>query len=203
MLAYFFKGMGVSAGLIMAIGSQNAHVLKMGLRREYVLLTVLICIACEALLILSGVAGVGTAIRDNPTLLQLAKWGGALFLLYYGLRSWKAVLHPQALAAQRPAEKINRKQASLTVLAVTLLNPHVYLDTVILLGAIAVQQPGRGPYWFAGGAIANAILWFSALGFGAQLLAPVFANVRAWQYLDAFIGAVMLLMAWNLLALAA
>lgn len=200
MLGFFLKGMGVSAGLIMAIGSQNAHVLRMGLRREYVTLTVLICIVCEALLITSGVAGVGQLIQTHPLLLQLAKWGGALFMLFYGLRAWRAVFRSEAMNIRLNAEKLSRKQAGMTVLAVTLLNPHVYLDTVILLGAIAIQQPGHGAYWFAGGAIANAVVWFTALGFGAQFLAPLFARPRAWQYLDALIGTVMLLMAWNLLS---
>jgi len=199
MFSYFLKGLAMSAGLIMAIGAQNAHVLRAGLRRQHVVLTVLACIVCEALLIMSGVTGIGGLIQQYPWLLILAKWGGAACMIFYGVRAWRAVFHAQAMDVSQIPALPARSQALGSVLAVTLLNPHVYLDTVILLGAIASQQPGDGPYWFAAGAITNALLWFSCLGFAAHLLAPAFARPRAWQYLEAVTGSVMLLMALNLL----
>lgn len=200
MLTFFIKGLSLSAGMIVSIGFQNAHVLRMGLRREHVALTVLICIVCEALLILTGVAGMGRLVAASPLLLTAARWGGALFLSWYGLRSWQAAWRGESLRAERGGVALTGRQAAGSVLAVTLLNPHVYLDTVILLGAIGGQMPGPGKYWFAGGAIANAVIWFTALGFGARLLAPVFARPQAWRVLDSMIGGIMLMLAWGLVA---
>jgi len=199
MLAFILKGMGMSAGLIMAIGSQNAHVLRMGLRKQHVGLTVMICIVCEALLISAGVAGIGGLINSQPVLLALARWGGAAFLIWYGVRSLRAASSKQSLVAEDGELSMTAGKAALAVLGVTLLNPHVYLDTVVLLGAIGGQQPGDGKYWFAVGAVLNAIIWYLALGFGARLLAPVFAKPVAWRVLDSLIGVVMLLLALNLL----
>ncbi|MBC3918187.1 amino acid transporter [Undibacterium sp. CY18W] len=198
MLTFILKGMGMSAGLIMAIGSQNAHVLRMGLRRQHVGLTVVICIACEILLILAGVAGVGGAINSQPFLLALARWGGAAFLLWYGLRSLRAAFQQQSLVTTAGDLNLTAGKAVLAVLGATLLNPHTYLDTVVLLGAIGGQQPGDGKYWFALGAVLNATIWFAALGFGARLLAPLFARPVAWRVMDTLIGVVMLLLAANL-----
>lgn len=199
MLAFILKGMGMSAGLIMAIGSQNAHVLRMGLRRQHVALTVMICVVCEMLLILAGVAGVGGIIQSQPFLLSMARWGGAAFLIWYGVRSLRAAASQQSLVAETGGAGLTAGKAALAVLGVTLLNPHVYLDTVVLLGAIGGQQAGDGKYWFAMGAGLNALIWFVALGFGARLLAPLFARPKAWRILDSLIGVVMLLLAVNLL----
>jgi len=199
MLAFILKGMGMSAGLIMAIGSQNAHVLRMGLRRQHVALTVAICVVCEMLLILAGVAGIGSMINSQPLLLAAARWGGAGFLVWYGLRSLRAAYNTQGLVTEAGGAGLTAGKAALTVLGVTLLNPHVYLDTVVLLGAIGGQQPGDGKYWFAMGAGLNALIWFVALGFGARLLAPLFAKPMAWRILDSLVGVVMLLLALNLL----
>ncbi|MDE2428879.1 MAG: amino acid transporter [Burkholderiales bacterium] len=190
----FFKGMGLSAGLIMAIGSQNAHVLRMGLRRQHVGLTVLTCIACEIALISAGILGVGTLIASHASLLTLARWGGAAFLFWYGWRAWRSALQTQTLHVSQGEQLPRRAQALAAVLGVTLLNPHVYLDTVILLGAVGGQQAGTGKFWFGLGAIANATIWYLALGYGARLLAPVFENPQAWRRLDAAIG----LMMWGL-----
>lgn len=199
MLAFILKGMGMSAGLIMAIGSQNAHVLRMGLRKQHVTLTVMICIICEALLISAGVAGIGGAVNSQPVLLGVARWGGAAFLFWYGVRSLRAAASQQSLVAEAGEVSLTAGKAALAVLAVTLLNPHVYLDTVVLLGAIGGQQPGDGKYWFAVGAVLNAMIWYLALGFGARLLAPLFAKPLAWRILDSLVGVVMLLLALNLL----
>lgn len=199
MLAFILKGMGMSAGLIMAIGSQNAHVLRMGLRKQHVALTVMICIACEMLLILAGVAGIGGMINSQPVLLMIARWGGAAFLIWYGLRSLRAAASQQILVAEAGALNLTAGKAVLAVLGATLLNPHTYLDTVVLLGAIGGQQPGNGKYWFAVGAVLNATIWFAALGFGARLLAPWFAKPMAWRVLDSLVGIVMLMLALNLM----
>ncbi|MES2037406.1 MAG: LysE/ArgO family amino acid transporter [Pseudomonadota bacterium] len=199
MLAFILKGMGMSAGLIMAIGSQNAHVLRMGLRKQHVGLTVMICIACEMLLILAGVAGIGGMINSQPVLLTIARWGGAAFLIWYGLRSLRAAASQQSLVAEAGELSLTAGKAALAVLGATLLNPHTYLDTVVLLGAIGGQQPGDGKYWFAVGAVLNATIWFAALGFGARLLAPLFAKPVAWRVLDSLVGIVMLMLALNLM----
>ncbi|MFZ6678768.1 LysE/ArgO family amino acid transporter [Undibacterium sp. Tian12W] len=199
MLAFILKGMGMSAGLIMAIGSQNAHVLRMGLRKQHVALTVMICIACEMLLILAGVAGIGGMINSQPVLLTIARWGGAAFLIWYGVRSLRAAASQQSLVAEAGELSLTAGKAALAVLGATLLNPHTYLDTVVLLGAIGGQQPGNGKYWFAVGAVLNATIWFAALGFGARLLAPWFAKPVAWRVLDSLVGIVMLMLAINLM----
>jgi L-lysine exporter family protein LysE/ArgO len=198
MLPFYLKGMGMGLGLIVAIGAQNAHVLRMGLQRQHVLLTVMICIACEIMLISAGVAGIGTMVERNPVLLAMARWGGGAFLVWYGLRAWRSALSPHSLKMSE-SRPITTQRAFTTVLAVTLLNPHCYLDTVILLGAIGGQQ-GDGKWWFATGAMSAAIAWFSVLGFGARLLSPWFARPVAWRILDALIGVIMLALALSLMA---
>lgn len=198
LLPYYLKGLGMGAGLIVSIGSQNAHVLRMGLRGQHVGLTVLTCIACEIMLISTGVAGVGTMVERNPLLLAISRWGGAAFLVWYGLRAWFSAFGQNVLGAAPHATTFTTRQALMTVLAVTLLNPHVHLDTVVLLGAIGGQQGGDGKWWFALGAMSAAIVWFSALGFGARLLSPWFARPGAWRVLDAMIGVVMMVLAATL-----
>ena len=197
-MSFYLKGLGLGAGLIVAIGSQNAHVLRMGLKRQHVGLTVLVCIACEVLLISIGVAGVGTMVERSPLLLAAARWGGALFLAWYGLRAWRAAFGRHVLDASPQRAAIGAREALLTVLAVTLLNPHVYLDTVVLLGAVGGQQGPEGKWLFALGAMTGALVWFVLLGFGARLLAPWFAKPSAWRMLDGVIGVVMLGLATSL-----
>lgn len=199
MLSFYLKGLGLGAGLILAIGSQNAHVLRMGLHRQHVGLTVLTCIVCELLLICAGVAGMGGLIEGQPVLLSLARWGGAAFLVWYGLRAWRSALTEQALQTGAQSAALSAHQALLAVLAVTLLNPHVYLDTVVLLGAVGGQQPGQGKWWFALGAVSMAAVWFCALGFGARLLSPWFARPLAWRLLDGAVGMIMLALAVGLM----
>ncbi len=199
-LPFYLKGLGLGAGLIVAIGSQNAHVLRMGLKRQHVGLTVLVCIVCEAALISIGVAGVGTMVERSPVLLSLARWGGALFLAWYGLRAWRSAFGRHALEAAPHTARIGTQEAVVTVFAVTLLNPHVYLDTVVLLGAIGGQLGAQGKWWFAFGAMTAGAAWFMLLGFGARLLAPWFAKPAAWRVLDSLIGTVMLALAITLVA---
>ncbi|MEO8407838.1 MAG: LysE family transporter [Oxalobacteraceae bacterium] len=195
---FYLKGLGLGAGLIIAIGSQNAHVLRMGLRQQHVGLTVLLCIGFDVLLIGAGIAGMGAAIEGNPLLLGLAQWGGVVFLSWYGLRAWRAAWANHALPANQEAVVMSARQAVAAIAALSLLNPHVYLDTVVLLGAVGAQQAGAGKLWFALGAITSSVLWFVLLGFGARLLSPVFARPLAWRVLDGVIGVVMLSLAGTL-----
>ena len=191
MLGYFLKGFGLSAGLIVAIGAQNAHVLKIGLKREHVGMTVAICIACEIAVIIIGVSGMGALVSSNPALLAAIRWSGTLFLVWYGLRALRAAWNDSALQINTQPAMLTVRQAALTVLALTLLNPHFYLDTVVLLGSIGAQQAADGKPWFTAGAIIAASVWFILLGFGARLLAPWFAKPSAWRILDAGIACVM------------
>lgn len=195
MLAAYLKGFGMGAGLIVAIGAQNAHVLRMGLRRQHVAMTVLVCIVCEVLMISSGIAGIGALVDGDRLLAATARRGGAVFLMWYGLRAWRSALQAQSLDIGPQRAAPSRRQALATVLAVTLLNPHAWLDTVILLGAVGSQQGPQGKWWFALGAMHTAMLWFALLGFGARLLSPWFAKPSAWRVLDGLVGTVMLLLA--------
>ncbi len=200
MLAPYLQGLGLGAGLIVAIGAQNAHVLRTGLQRRHVALTVAACIAIDVLLICAGVAGMGALIERSPLLLAAARWGGVLFLAAYGARAFARALGRSSMAVSRAREMPSATAALGAVLAVSLLHPHVYLDTVVLLGAVGGQQPEGGGRWFAAGAATASTLWFLSLGFGARLLAPWFARPAAWRALDAGIGVVMLVLA-GLLAL--
>jgi L-lysine exporter family protein LysE/ArgO len=190
----YWLGMGVGASLIMAIGAQNAHVLRMGLRRQHVGLTVATCVIIDALLIAAGVAGMGAVIQSSPLLLSVARWGGAVFLLGYGLRALRAAWHPQTLVAG-DALSITAPRAVTTALALSLLNPHVYLDTVVLLGAIGGQQPAASRLPFALGAMTASLLWFGAIGFGAKSLAHRLDKPNTWRAIDLLTGVMMLSLA--------
>jgi L-lysine exporter family protein LysE/ArgO len=190
-------GAALGLTLIVAIGAQNAFVLRQGLRREHVGLIVALCAACDALLMIGGVAGLAQLLASLP---QLAWWltaGGVAFLVAYGLRALWRALRRQALQAAADAPGLTRTQALAQAAAFTLLNPHVYLDTVVLVGTVGAQQ-GALRWWFAAGASAASLAWFSALGYGARRLAPLFARPRAWQVLDVVIGLTMLALAAGL-----
>ncbi len=195
----WLQGFTLSAGLIIAIGSQNAFVLRQGLRREHVFTVCTICFLCDAILITLGVGGFGTLAASSPTLLNITYWAGAVFLFGYGLRAFRAALRPGALAVDAsgaPATTLMR--AVVTALALTLLNPHVYLDTVLLLGSLAGQQASEVRPWFAIGAVSASLLWFYSLGYGARVLAPLFRKPSAWRTLDGLIGCVMWAIAGSL-----
>lgn len=197
----FLQGFGIGAGLIIAIGAQNAHVLRTGLRGHHVALTVGACIAVDVLAIAAGVAGMGALIQQHAVLLALARWGGVAFLAWYGLGAALRALRSDAvLATATMGSPAPAPRAALAaVLAVSLLNPHMYLDTVVLLGALGGQQPPDLQWWFAAGAALSSTLWFLSIGYGARLLAPWFARPLAWRCLDGLVAAVM----WSLaLALA-
>lgn len=191
-LTIFLNGLGMTAGLIMAIGAQNIHVLKTGMRNEHVGLTVMTCIVIDMVLIGVGVAGMGALVQSSPALLAIAKWGGAAFLLWYGLRSWRAVFASGALHVGADQAGPSRRQALASVLALSLLNPHVYLDTVVLLGAIGGGFPATGRPSFAAGAMCASVIWFVALGYGATRLARLFAKPVAWKWIDGIAGTTMM-----------
>jgi L-lysine exporter family protein LysE/ArgO len=195
-------GFGLGLSLIIAIGAQNAFVLRQGLRREHVLAVVLICAVSDAVLIVVGVAGGGALFTALPWLVEIIRWIGAGFLLTYGtLAAVRAIRHPLAdaavLRADRSSEARGLAVVITTCLALTWLNPHVYLDTVLLLGSVA-NTYGDDRWWFAGGATLGSILWFTTLGFGARLLAPLFAKPLAWRILDGLIAVVMIAIALSL-----
>lgn len=197
MLAHALAGLFTGLALIVAIGAQNAFVLRQGLAREHVGTIVAICAVSDLVLILAGTAGMGAVVASHPTALTVLKWVGAAYLAWYGIGSLRRARHAQALEAQ-PAR--SRGSIVATALALTWLNPHVYLDTVLMLGNIANQHGPTGRWWFAGGACTGSLLWFSGLGFGARSLAGRLANPRTWQVLDTLIGVVMLALAVMLVA---
>lgn len=187
----FWMGCGTGAGLIIAIGAQNAFVLKQGLLKQHVLLTVLFCALSDALLICLGVGGFGELILSIDGLLPLAKWGGALFLAYYGFRSFRSAFSNATLEVELTQKSPSYTETLLSLFAFTYLNPHVYLDTVVLLGSISSQFPDTERYIFGLGAMFASCIWFFALGFGARLLRPLFEKPLAWKILDCLIGIMM------------
>lgn len=192
-------GFVTGAGLIIAIGAQNAFVLRQGLQRSHVGLVVTVCALSDALLILLGVAGIGVLIQQWPVLLQALRFGGAAFLAWYGLQAAQRAWQGSAVLAAGQNDTTSWQQVLLTCLAFTWLNPHVYLDTMVLIGSLSTRYPGTAQWAFGLGACAASMAWFSALGFGARLLQPVFNRPRAWQILDGCIAVIMLLLCMLLL----
>ena len=188
-LASYAAGLGTGLSLIVAIGAQNAFVLKQGLLRHHVFWVCLFCALSDAVLIAAGVAGAGAIASRAPWFLSAMRWGGAAFLLWYGFRSaraaWRGGEALQAAVAAPPS--LGATLA--TIAALTWLNPHVWLDTVVLLGAVSATAADR--LAFALGAMSGSFLFFFALGYGARLLAPVFARPMAWRVLDALVALVM------------
>lgn len=191
MLATFLSGLGTGAGLIIAIGAQNAFVLRQGLLRQHVLPVVLVCIGGDILCICAGVAGMGALIRTNEWLLEFFRWGGALFLTVYGISAARRAASDNGSMEISEVGACSFMKAITSCLAFTFLNPHVYLDTVMLLGSIAAQYGEDLKWAFAAGALTASVLWFTGLGFGARLLLPIFQNPRAWRILDSLIALVM------------
>jgi L-lysine exporter family protein LysE/ArgO len=190
MEAIFLRGFAASLALIVAIGAQNAFVLRQGLQRAHVLPVVLVCALSDMLLITLGVAGLGRWVQDQPTLLALTRYGGAAFLIAYGLLAARRAFTPHALAVQGPAV-MDLRAALAACLAFTYLNPHCWLDTVVLLGSIASQEPEGARATFGVGAASASAVWFFALGYGARVLAPLFERPAAWRVLDAAIALIM------------
>lgn len=194
MFAPYLQGVAVGGSLIIAIGAQNAFVLKQGLKRAHVFAVVAICIACDWVLIALGAAGFGTLVAMFPKVTAIAAWGGAAFLFFYGALSFRSAMTDQTLDAEKGDSTVALATVGAviaTTLAISLLNPHVYLDTVVLLGSLAAQHPAPERAWFTLGAMTASFIWFVGLGYGARLLAPLFSRPVAWRVLDLLIGVVM------------
>jgi L-lysine exporter family protein LysE/ArgO len=185
-------GFGTSLALIVAIGSQNAFVLRQGIRGEHVAAVVLVCSVSDAALIAAGIAGVGALMEASPVMMNVARYAGAAFLVGYGVLAARRAIRPGALTAAGKEPALRAGAAISTVMALTWLNPHVYLDTVLLLGSVANQQAQELRWWFGAGAMAASLGWFCALGFGARVLRPFFARPSSWRILDGLVAVVML-----------
>ncbi|PZW29427.1 L-lysine exporter family protein LysE/ArgO [Thermosporothrix hazakensis] len=194
------QGFLLGASLIIAIGAQNAFVLRQGLKRQHVFITAALCTLCDIILILLGVGGLGTLITSIPILSMIATWGGAAFLLFYGFRSFRSVFqNNEGLEMGKAAAVVRVRDTVLAVLAFSLLNPHVYLDTVVLIGSISTHYQGIQRAWFAVGAMCASLSWFFSLAYGAAWLAPLFRRPLAWKILDGLIGCVMWGIAFSLI----
>ncbi|MGO4593191.1 LysE/ArgO family amino acid transporter [Leifsonia sp. 2TAF2] len=194
MLATFFTGLGSAASLIIAIGAQNAFVLRQGIRRQHVLPVVVICVLSDAILIAAGVAGIGVLVKSAPLALEIVRWAGFAFLMGYAVFAARRALRPESLTTSGTVAG-SLAAAIGTCLAITWLNPHVYLDTVLLLGSLSASHGDPGRWVFGAGAATASLLWFSILGFGARFAAPVFAKPIAWRILDGGIAVLMLVLA--------
>ena len=194
----FAQGSLVGAGLIVAIGAQNALVLRQGLLRRHVTPVVLLCAASDVLLICLGVFGLGAAITADERVLTAFRYGGAIFLAAYGLlAAWRAWGQSSSLES-RPGES-TLAATLLSALAMTYLNPHVYLDTVVLLGSIGAHNPAEQRWAFAAGASTASVVWFSLLGFGAAAVSGPLRRPGIWRWIDAGVACLMLTLAFNLI----
>jgi len=198
-LTPLLQGFGIGAGLIVAIGAQNAFVLRQGLKRQHLFVTAAVCTLNDLALIALGVAGLGAVVSQSQFLHTIALWGGAAFLLFYGFRSFRSALNPGTLEADTSARKITLRQTILTALAFSLLNPHVYLDTVVILGSVGSQRPPDERLSFAIGAMLASTVWFFGLVYGASRLAPLFRRPEVWRALDTLIGCIMWIIAASLI----
>lgn len=190
MITPFLHGFGTGGGFIVAIGAQNAFVLSQGVRKNHHLTIALICIVCDVIFISAGVAGFGNAVSKSITLSRIVTFGGAGFLFFYGLLSLRSAIRGGRLELSEQ-KRLTLGAAVMATLAVTLLNPHFYLDTVILLGGVSSQFHGPGRLYFWGGAVIASTLWFICLSLGGQLLAPLFQKQISWRILDSIVCVTM------------
>ncbi|MCE9684647.1 LysE/ArgO family amino acid transporter [Shewanella sp. AS16] len=191
MQTVFVQGVAIGASLIMAVGAQNAFVLKQGIKKAYPLPIALLCSMIDALMIIAGVAGLGRLIIAFPLLTHMASLGGAAFLIWYGANALRASFVVKGLDTGAGGEAGSLRGAILTTLGISLLNPHLYLDTLVLLGSISTGFDAPERPWFAAGAVLASFIWFFSLSFGARLLGPLFSKPVAWRYLDRFIWLTM------------
>lgn len=200
LLLPIIKGYAVGASLIVAIGPQNTFVIQQGIKRQHILSTVLVCCLTDGLLISLGVIGLGGFFSAHPTLIFIAKWIGAIFLISYGTLAFRSALNPSILATTKTDRKPKDiKKIIAILLGLSLLNPHCYLDTVVLIGSLSSQQAGNLRYLFGLGAILASISWFSLIAYGAKLLTPLFKSAIAWRVLDTIIGCTMMIIAATLI----
>lgn len=188
------SGLATGLALIVAIGAQNAFLLRQGVLRQHTAMVAAICIAGDVLLIGAGTAGVGAIVAAHPLVLTVAKWAGALYLVWFAIGSFRSAFSTGGLTLDGAPKKAS---VLATTLAITFLNPHVYLDTMVMLGSIA-NSFGQLRWHFAAGAMAGSVIWFSLLAAGARALAKPLANPRFWRYLDVAIGCIMLAIAVKL-----
>jgi L-lysine exporter family protein LysE/ArgO len=184
-------GFATGLSLIVAIGAQNAFVLRMAIARRHVLPVIAVCAISDAVLITAGIAGIATILDRAPGAIDVMRWGGAAFLICYGLLAARRALRPSALSAS-PGGAITIGAALATCLALTWLNPHTYLDTVLMLGSVANHYGNPGRWWFGAGAVAASVMWFAALGYGARYLRAWFAKPASWRVLDGGVAVLML-----------
>lgn len=195
----FLQGLALCSCLIIAIGAQNAFVLRQGLRREHIGVIVLFCASTDVVLMTVGVMGVAQTLGQHPLLARMLSLAGAVFLAVYGAQALQRALHAHQLRTSPVGSKLSMGAAIAQAAAFTFLNPHVYLDTVLLVGSIGAQHPMHLRWWFISGASTASFIWFSLLGFGARWLAPWFAHARAWLVLDTLVGITMWILAAMLL----
>jgi L-lysine exporter family protein LysE/ArgO len=191
----FLYGFSLGFSLILAIGAQNAFVLKQGLKGEHVFWLCLLCALSDAILILIGVSGFHLLVSNLPWLATGARYGGALFLLAYGFMSFRSAWKSRHRLIPSEIKSTSLGKSILTCLAFTWLNPHVYLDTIVLLGSVSTQFTDKSQ-WFAAGAMSSSFVFFFSLGYGARLLRPIFARPGSWQLLEILIGFIM----WSIAA---
>lgn len=197
--AAFVQGLALGLGLIVAIGAQNAFVLRQGLRREHVGSVIAFCALTDALLIAAGVMGMAQALAESAGVARVLALAGAAFLSFYGFQALRRARRSHQLQAAPGGAALSHRTAVAQAAAFSLLNPHVYLDTVLLVGSIGARQPADSRWCFVLGASTASLLWFGLLGLGARWLAPCFARPRAWQVLDVLTGLTMCALAGLLL----
>jgi L-lysine exporter family protein LysE/ArgO len=196
----YFNGLLVTAGLIIAIGAQNAFVLAQSLRREHHLPVAALCIVCDILLVSVGVFGLAAILAESPVLMQITRWGGVSFLLVYGVIALRRAARPKGLQEDQQRGRRSLRSVLLAALAVTLLNPHVYIDTVLLIGSLGAQQPEPGAYTL--GAASASTAWFLILALGGAWLAPWLARPLTWRLIDLGVAAMMFAIALQLIVTA-
>ena len=194
----FTSGIASGLALIIAIGAQNAFVIRQGLQRQHVLIVVLLCAISDALLIAAGTAGLGTVIESAPQALEIVRWFGVTYLAFFGIKSVRSAFRHNSLTLEQGAV-VSRKRTVFTVLGLTFLNPHVYLDTVIFLGSIANQFP-TDKWLFSSGAMVASFLWFFSIGFGSTMAARFMVKVIFWKILDLSVAAIMFTLAIYLIS---
>lgn len=189
-------GFFLGAGLIIAIGPQNVFVISQGIKQEHVLLSALICILVDSALIVLGIIGIGALFSLHPRFILYAHWGASVFLMIYAGMAFYAAINPSVLAHNKIDSQTRSTKHVITILlCLSLLNPHVYLDNVVLLGSVAVQNAGEAKYLFGLGAILASICWFLTIAYGSKILIPLFKKKNAWRTLDLFVGITMLIIA--------
>ncbi len=201
MIPIFFNGFVMGTSLIIAIGLQNAFVLRQGIKQRHVFITALTAALCDITLIGAGVLGFGALVESAPWLLDYITWGGIAFLVAYAVKSFISAAKPKTMEQQNAKGLLKDDSAKSTIiliLSVSLLNPHAYLDTLVLLGGLSAAYEGAGKYVFGAGAMLGSLCWFFSLAYGARYLAPIFQKSKSWQILDALIGIVMLIIAASL-----